>query len=106
MYHAADAKSAHLDACDEAIEIAGDAPLAAYLDIEAIVGAALAKAAAGGGGKGMKIVRAERDLEESPRPPPAKRSVVSATAAYMRKSILTGPGISRCRFSATATGGA
>ncbi len=42
VFHAADAKSPHLDACDEAIEIAGDTPLAAYLDVEGIVGAALA----------------------------------------------------------------
>jgi len=151
IYHAVDAQSPHLVACDEAVEIEGEAPVAAYLDIERIVSAAraigadaihpgygflsenasfarrvaaaglafigpdadtialmgdkisarefaasqgvpvapsvrsngdladfarraatigfplLIKAAAGGGGKGMKIVRAERELAEAAR---------------------------------------
>ena len=45
IHHAADAGSAHLQACDEAVEIAGRTPLAAYLDIDNILAAALAAGA-------------------------------------------------------------
>ena len=65
----------------------------------------LIKAVAGGGGKGMRVVRTADELDRRPLPPSAKRPPRSATAGCCLKSSSSARAISRCKSSATAMAG-
>ena len=64
----------------------------------------LLKPSAGGGGKGMRVVRSEeRAARRDRRAPAARRGTPSATTRCWSSATSATPGTSRCRCSATRT---
>lgn len=56
------------------------------------------KAAAGGGGRGMRVIRNEEDLEKSLPKPNAKLPMRLVMTPFLLKSLLTTPSILKCKF--------
>ncbi|MEZ5904500.1 MAG: hypothetical protein R3C69_05125 [Geminicoccaceae bacterium] len=64
----------------------------------------MVKASAGGGGKGMRIARSERELDEASSGRPLRGALLlSATTGSSSRSSSRSPGISRSRCWATGT---